>query len=169
MIEIKLKKLFKTTTIELYESIKEMPIERFNEFSKLAALDMGVGSTLEDFHNHFSKLHAYVVNNKRDEALIEMSNVYQGFFYAINKISIWSYSFCAFIKSVDGEEYNRTEINDHRILIKKLSEKGLTVDKCQSTIDEVKKNLIQSFDSSFLADIATRETLTYYQSLKDKL
>lgn len=169
MVEVKIGNLLGKVKIELYSSIKEMPVDRFNEFNKLAAIDMGVGSTLQDFNNHFSKLHSYVVNNSKDNALLEMSNIYQNFFYAINKISIWSYSFCAFIKSINGKEYTETEIPKHRDTIKMLSDKGLKVDECQSVIDEVKKNLIQSFDSSFLADIATRETLTYYQSLKDSL
>ena len=169
MIEIKIKKLLRSTTIELYGSIKEMPIERFNELNKLATIDMGVGSTLQDFNQHFSKLHSFLKNDKKNDALLEMSNIYQNFFYAINKISIWSYSFCAFIKSIDGEEYDKTEISDHRETIQRLSNKGLTVDQCQSTIDEVKKNLIQSFASTFLVDIASQETLTYYQSLKDKI
>ena len=77
--------------------------------------------------------------------------------------------FCAFIKSIDGKEYDKTEISDHRETIERLSKKGLTVDQCQSTLDEVKKNLIQNFASTFLVDIATREVLTYYQNLKDKI
>ena len=169
MIEIKLKKLLGSTTIELYGSIKEMPIERFNEFNKLSTLDLGVGSTLQDFNSHFGKLHAYITNDKKQESLIEMSNVFQNFFHIINKISIWSYCFCAFIKSIDGKEYTETEISAHRETVKKLSDKGLTVDQCQSTIDEVKKNLIQNFDSTFLVDIATAEVLTYYQNLKNSL
>ena len=169
MREIKLKKFLGSTKIELYDSIKELPAERNNEYNKLAFLDIGVGSTLDDFNAHFGKLHAYLQNKKSDEALQEMSNVYKNFFYAINKVSIWSYCFCAFIKTIDGKEYDKTDISDHRETIIDLSKKGLTTEMCQSTIDEVKKNLIQNFSSTFLADIVTQEVLTYYQNLKDKL
>ena len=64
MIEVTLKNLFGNTKIELYGSIKEMPVERFNEFNKLSTIDMGVGSTLQDFNQHFSKLHSYLTNKR---------------------------------------------------------------------------------------------------------
>lgn len=179
MIEIKLKKVsfqwkwFRkkpitlTTKLELYESIKELTAERQNEYNKLAFRDIGVGSTLQDFNKHFSQLHAYLKNDKTEDALMEMSNIYKNFFYAINKISIWSYCFCAFIKSIDGKEYDRTELGDHKRTIEDLSKKGLTSDQCKSTLDAVKKNLTQNFDPTFLGDIMTAEVLTYYQKLKD--
>lgn len=181
MIEIKLKnlstvwkglrrrKIEYTTTIVLNTSIKELIAERQNEYNKLAFTDIGVGSTLDDFNRHFSQLHSYLVNKKTDEGLIEMSNVYQGYFNAINKISIWSYCWCAFIKSIDGVEYTKEGLPEHRKTIEDLSKKGLKGHDIRETLDEVKKNLIQNFDSSFLADIVTTETLTYYQNLKDKL
>jgi len=169
MIEVKLKDKRKPFVVVLYDSIKEMPSDRYNEYNKMVFLDFGVGSTIKDFNNHFSKLHAYLKNDKRDSTLQEMSNIYQNFFYAINKIGIWSYCFCTFIKKIDGEPYDKVELSDYRDTMKYLSDSGLSTNSCTVIIEDVKKNLIQSFDATFLADILNREVLTYYRNLKDKI
>ncbi len=176
MIEIKLKnfstvwkglkrrKIEYTTTILLYSSIKELIAERENEYNKLACLDLGVGSTLQDFNQHFSKLHAYLTNDKNEEAKIEMSNIYHNFFNMINKISVWSYCWCAYIHSIDGVPYTKTEVSEHRETILDLSEKGLKSSDIKESLDDVKKNLLQSFNVTFLGDIMTTEVLTHYQN-----
>ena len=152
------------TVIELYSNAEEMPIHRFNELNKLACIDVGVGSRLEDFNKHFTKLHAYLKNNKVDEAIQETRNIHNNFFYMIEKIGVWSYSFCAFIKSVNGKPYEGNKLEHHHEMIDKLSKKGLTVGKCEEVINEVKKKLIQNLNSTFLTDIAMDRMKTYTQS-----
>lgn len=152
------------TQVELYDSIKSMPIERYQEFNKLACIDLGVGSTIEDFNNHFSTLHAYLANNKISEAIQEVKNIHNSFFYNIEKISVWSYSFCAFIKSVNGVEYKGTELEEHRELISKLSNKGLTTGKCEETLDHLKKKLLQRLNASFLIDSMKADQLMQMQN-----
>lgn len=152
------------TVVELYSNAKEMPIHRYNELNKLACIDVGIGSKLEDFNSHFTKLHAYLKNKKIDEAIQETKNIHNNFFYMIEKIGVWSFSFCAFIKSIDGKEYEETELEGYHKTIEKLSRKGLTVEKCEDVISEVKKKLIQNLNSVFLTDIAMDRAKTYTQS-----
>lgn len=159
MIEIKLGRLVKTK-IELYTSIKELPIHRHQEFNKLACIDVGVGSTMKDFNNHFSTLHAYLKNNKVSEALTETMNIHNNFFYMIEKISVWSYCFCAYIKSIDGVEYDKTELEDHKETINFLSKKGLTTGLCEETLEDIKKKLVQSLNATFLIDSMKQDQLT---------
>lgn len=158
MVEVKLKGLLKSTNVVLYSSIKEMPIKRYQEFIKMATIAIGVGSTLEDFNGHFAKLHAYLLNGKTGDAIKEMKNVYINYFYAINKIGIWSYCLAPFVYSVDGKEYTGTEIDQHRELLNSLSDKGLTVGQCEESILEVKKKLLSNWPVTFLADILMKET-----------
>jgi len=150
------------TQLELYSSIKEMPIDRYQEFNKLACIDMGIGSTLEDFNKHFTSLHAYLANNKIGEAIQETKNIHNNFFYMVEKIGIWSYCFCAFIKSINGKAYEKVELDEHRETINILSKKGLKTGQCQSVLDEIKKKLNQNLNSTFLIDSIAQAQLTHY-------
>ena len=143
---------FNKTVVELYDTVKDMPIHRYNELNKLACIDMGVGSQMSDFASHFTKLHAYLKNNKVDEAVQETKNIHNNFFYMVEKIGVWSYSFATMIKSVDGVTYEGTELSHHYDMMEMLSKKGLTVGKCEDVISEVKKNLSQNLNGIFLID-----------------
>jgi hypothetical protein len=156
------------TKIELYDTCKEMPVTRYNELQKLMLIDVGIGSTVEDFNLRFSKLQSYVEAEKKDESLNEMANLFRSFYLMINDTSMWSYSFLCFVKSVDGKEYN---IDEDRLKedILMLSKKGLTVEHCETQISELKKKLMTNWNHSFLTVIMDMEMQTYYQSLKESL
>lgn len=161
MVEVKLGGVLNRTKVVFYSSIKEMPSTRYQEFIKMAMIAMGVGSTIEDFNGHFAKMHAYLSNGQSGDAIKEMNNIFINFFYAINKIGIWSYCLAPFVQSVNGVEYKGTEIEHHRELLNSLSDKGLTVGQCEDILLEVKKKLLSNWPTTFLADILTRETKTY--------
>ena len=143
------------TTIEFYDSIKNMPVHRNIEFHKVAMRDAGIGSTIGDFNAHFSKLHSYLSNKKYVDAIQETVNMHNNAFYAIEKIGVWSYSFCTFIKSIDNKPYECTELSEYRDTINSLSKKGLTVGMVEDVIDEVKKNLSQNLNYTFLIGTET--------------
>lgn len=157
-----------STKIELYDSCKEMPIERYNELQKLMLIDVGIGSTVEDFNLRFSKLQSYVEAEKKDESLNEMANLFRSFYLMINDTSMWSYSFLCFVKSIDGKDYvfNEDTLKEDILM---LSKKGLTVGHCETHISELKKKLMTNWSHFFLTVIMDLEMQTYYQSLKESL
>jgi hypothetical protein len=168
MVEVKLRG-YPKTVIAVYDSIKEMPIDRFNEFQKMLFYQIGVGSSIDDFNKHFSRLIAYVGNGEKESAMQEMKNLYNGYFNAINGISPYSFAFACMIDNVNGTKYEGVSMEDHRDMVAVLAKKGLKYEQVNDTLEEVKKNFIQSLDGTFLSDMAIREMKTYYQKLNDNL
>lgn len=156
------------TKIELYDSCQEMPITRYHDLQKLSMLDMGIGSTVEDFNGHFSKLHAYLVNDKKDDSIKEMQNIFKNFYYMIERVGVWSYSILPFVHSINGKEFVLDD-DDYKGQIESLSKKGLTVEHCESQISELKKKFTTNWSHIFLKDIIQLEMQTLYPSLKDSL
>ena len=167
MVELKIGSIIKKTKLVYYDSIKEMPIWRFNELQKMFFYTIGVGSTADDFNKHFSKLISYITNDKKDSAIQEMKNLYNGYFNAINSISPYSFCMVCMLHSVDGEVYNGTSLDDHNDMAQMLSKKGVTYDQVNSIVDSVKKNFIQNLDVIFLTDIANREMKMSLEKLND--
>ena len=163
MITIELGNILKKTKVSFYDSIKEMPSDRYNELQKMFYYTIGVGSEVKDFNNHFSKLISYISNNKNDNAIQEMKNLYNCYYNAINGISPYALCMMAMIKDVDGEEYLGDSLEDHQEKVMFLSKKGLKHGQVVDVVEDVKKNFIQNLDATFLADIAVQEMKTYYQ------
>lgn len=162
MNTIEIGRVFKTK-IELYDSCKEMPVTRYHEVQKLSMIDIGVGSKIEDFNGHFSNLHAYLSNDKKEEAINEMSNVFKNFYYMTERVGVWSFSFLPFVKSINGKEF---ELNDdnYKDQLEALSKSGLTVEHCETQINELKKKFTSNWNHIFLKDIMEHQMQMLYQN-----
>ena len=145
--------------VELYSSIKELTAERDHEFHKMSMRDAGIGSTMEDYNAHVSKLVAYLMNDKVEDALQEGKNMHNCYFYAINKINTKSLVFATLIKSINGKEYTGTTVEEHRDAILKLSKSGLKASEMEELLTEVKKKLMANLNPTFLIDTGTTEVL----------
>ena len=51
-------------TVELYDTIEELPVIRFHKYQKYLLVDSGIGSTIEDFDKHIEKARRPTTNNK---------------------------------------------------------------------------------------------------------
>lgn len=140
--------------VEFYDSIKEMPIERYHEFQKLLLQDLGVGSDIESISGHFSNLYMLLSTGSTDAALQEAKNLHNNMYLAINEIGVSSYCFAALVKSINGKETELTEEGIKRTL-KKLSK--VSVAKSEEILFEVKKNLRQTLNHISLIDIQNQD------------
>lgn len=134
------------TTIALYSSIKELPIELSKKFNNYLLQDAGIGNTIEDVDDHLGRLYAFVNGDKKIEAIEELKNLR---FNLFSMISQWDYeclSFGCLIKTVNNDPVTDYSSEGIVILMAKLSDEGLTGEMVQSVIDDVKKNLIPSGD-----------------------
>ncbi len=60
------------TTIALYSSIKELPIELSKKFNSYLMQDAGIGNTIEDVDDHLARLYMFVNGDKKMEAIEEL-------------------------------------------------------------------------------------------------
>ena len=91
------KGVFRKTVINLYDSIKELPILRYHEFTKLVLEDLHIGSDMTSVGKHFSNFHTLLAREKSAEALQEAENLHNNFYYIIERISIKSFCFLALV------------------------------------------------------------------------
>lgn len=138
---------------KLYDSIKELPMVRYQEFNKLLLQDVGIGSDMQSVSNHFSSFYNLIVNKKTDELLQETKNLNNNIYYMIEKLNIKSFCFAAMTHSIDGQEVSTLNENDAKSVINKLSSLGLKQSDCEEIVNDIKKNLTQNFDPIFQIDM----------------
>jgi hypothetical protein len=148
-------------TIELFDSIKELTIERHHEFQKLALLDIGVGSDIAGIGAHFSNFHQLLINKKTDEALLEARNLHNNFFYILQGINIKSFCFHTFVKTIDRVPVKISDLVEDKIKenLQKMSWFGLLQSDVEDVLEDIKKKLTQNFEPIFLINSQNQESI----------
>ncbi|MBR5672188.1 MAG: hypothetical protein IKX02_01965 [Spirochaetales bacterium] len=114
--------------IEQYDSIEELPMSRYQKFSKFLLVDAGVGSDAEHFMEHANRIASFIRVGDKESALKEVENMAQCVQLIISDVSPAFMAFLALIKSVDGEE------------VQDLTEEGLS--KLRSKVDDLPAGLM---------------------------
>lgn len=154
MREVTAKTMFSRTKIKLFDSVKELTVDRYHELQKLALQDMDIGDDIQGVFKHFSKLELFIRNHKPDEAYQELKNLHNNFWFILNGISVKSYCFCVMISEIGGKPVN--DFSDYGVeqTLKLITRSGLKERQVVDIVEDVKKNLIQSCEPIFLIDIA---------------
>jgi hypothetical protein len=141
--EIKIDK----TKVLLYSSIKELPIELSKKMQNYLLQAVGIGSTIQDIDDHLARASAFLSADKKDECIEELKNLRFAMYSAINEIRYDSLAFGCMIHSINGRlitDYSQEGITN---AIAYLSKKGMTDEKVEQILEEVKKNLTRKEDS----------------------
>jgi hypothetical protein len=155
---------YKGHTIELYDSIDEMPITRFHKYNKYLLIDGGVGSDLDDVINHIDRAAIYVKANPA-MALNELQNLKQAVYLMSEEISPRCMAFAVLVARIDGEEQNDlTDVGLKRVLERLNEAKKSWID---GILDSVKKKMDSELSLYFpgkFEDVTSKE---YIDSLKE--
>lgn len=127
-------------TFLFYDSIKEMPINQYKEFTKASLVDSGIGSTLDDIRTHVVRIFEFISDDRKDLAQNELNNLFLNANYILTKFSTTSYPFIFLLKSVDGERINFDELDDDGIAALQKKIETISQVSLSELIDEVKKN-----------------------------
>lgn len=154
-------------TLEIYDSIDELPIRRFHKFNKYMLVDSGIGSDLNSINDHIAKTKAYISKSDNKKAFTQLENLRQSLYLISQETSIKHLSFVALIKSVDGKDI--TDISDGNM--KRILSEINTVKKgfFENIIDDLKKKLeneIRLYFPSHFDDSVLKE---YYNRVKLKV
>lgn len=138
--------------LKLYDSIENMPIVNFQAFNKFMLIDSGIGSDFSDIDNHISKI-AKLINSDKKEALQELQNMRQSFYFISQKISPKYMSFVCFIHSIDGVVI--TDLSDSSVqsILNDLNaeRKGIF----SKLIESLKKKLMKNSGYIFRSSLTT--------------
>lgn len=139
--------LFNNKVLEVYDSIDELPIVRFQKYNKYLLIDSGIGSDVDAIDEHIVKIAKLIKSNDSQKAMQELINMRQNLFMINSEISPKYLAFAALVHKVDKEE------------VKDLSDDGLK--EILTKISEIKHNKILSFLAEFKKKIQ-EELETYY-------
>lgn len=62
-------------TVEIYDSIDELPIKRFHKFNKYLLIDAGVGSDLNSISEKINRIVRFIDKEDKANAKIELDNL----------------------------------------------------------------------------------------------
>ena len=131
-------------SVTIWSSVKELPVGNFRDLNKYALIKMGKGNTIQDLTGRFHNLNTFIAANKSEEALQELANLWEGMNDSLNQVDSSGLMFACLVHKV-----NETVISDYSEdgLLKTFdlcSDAGLTVEKMDKHLKEVKKKLIQN-------------------------
>lgn len=151
-------------TVEMYDTIDEMPIVRFHKYQKLLLIDAGIGSDLAAFDQRIEKARRFIMEGKAESAKQELENLRQAVYFIQNGINPKHRAFAALVSKIDGKECN--DISDDALTrlveaLSDISEKELT-----AQLDAVKKKIDAELKLYFPSIFADSEVKEYYDLLK---
>lgn len=128
-------------TVELYDSIEDLPITRNHKFNKYLMMDAGLGSDMDSVDKHIGEL--MVMNQKGDKAFVhnKLVNLRQNIYFIMQNVSPKMLAFAVLVKTIDGKEYNDISENGLQKVVDILGNKGFIFKSVVLWLDECKKKL----------------------------
>lgn len=151
-------------TVEMYDSIDELPIQRFQKYNKYLLIDSGVGSDLQDVLNHIERAKIYIKANPV-MAATELENLRQSIYFVTEEMSPKYMAFAVLVNKIDGEEMNDMSDAGLKKVLQILSEakKGWLDEVLNSVKKKIDRELSLYFPGKF--DDATQKE--YFDNLKE--
>ena len=132
-----------------YESIDEMPIKRFKEYTKYLLIDSGIGSTPEEVGTHISQIIRFIDKGDKDNARQQTLNLWQNISLLLSGQNPKVNALMCLVAEVNGVNQNDLSADGLRRLSEQLSDKGLTWGKVKTWINSVKKKLKLNLSITF--------------------
>lgn len=153
--------------VEIYDSVDEMPMERFHVMNKYLIIESGIGSSFQDFHSHLSLIKAFVEVNDKESAYTELENLSLSLNFGLNGENFSGMAFCATIKTINGKEIH--DISDEGLKRTLQMINGEKKGFIKTLIDEVKKKIDNELDLLFPSKFDNSKEKEFYSAIKRKL
>jgi hypothetical protein len=134
-------------SVEILESIEDLPIYRFHKFNKYMLIDAGIGSDLNDLQTRANKAKSFISNNKPKEAQTELTNLLTAFSSIASELNYGHLAFMFLIESVDGVKI--TDYSDSGVRKTLALVNGEPLNRFNALFSAVKKKLMMSLKHTF--------------------
>jgi hypothetical protein len=164
MREIRIRsKVFGYKQVKVYETIKELPIRRYNELQKMFLMDAQIGTDMEAVASHFQTLHTLLSAGETEKAAQEAKNLHNNFFYILQGVTFKSHMFAAMVYSINGRIIDFEK--EAETLAMELEEIGMTQEMVEAETEELKKKLVTNWEPTFLTDLEMEEIMKRYTGI----
>lgn len=153
-------------TIEMYDSIENLPMIRFHKYNKCMMVDAGVGDSVADFDRHIEKTLRYIKTKKTDLAVAELENMRNNIFMMQENISPRSMAFAVLVKSIDGNPCDDLSDDGIKKVCDKLSD--VSFKEFTSLFEEVKKKIDEELQLYFPKIFDDSTVKEFYDELRNR-
>ncbi len=153
-------------TVEMYDTIEELPIVRFHKYQKLLLVDAGIGSDIAAFDQRIEKTRRFLMAGKPEQAQQELENMRQCVFLIQSGVNPKHRAFAALITKIDGHDC--TDIGDDALAA--ITEKLNDVPESELTaqLEAVKKKIDGELTLYFPALFNDSDVKEYYDILRKR-
>lgn len=150
-------------TVEIYDSIDELPINRFQRYNKYLLIDSGVGSDLQDVLDHIDRAKIYIKSNP-SMAITELDNMKQAVYLVSEQISPKYIAFAVLVSKIDGQPMDDlTDAGLQRVLDILKEAKKSWID---GILHSVKKKIDEELSLYFPGRFEDATCKEYYDQLR---
>lgn len=153
-------------TVEMYDTIEELPIVRFHKYQKLLLVDAGIGSDIAAFDQRIEKTRRFLMAGKPEQAQQELENMRQCVFLIQSGVNPKHRAFAALITKIDGQDC--TDIGDDALAA--ITEKLNDVPESELTaqLEAVKKKIDGELTLYFPSLFNDSDVKEYYDILRKR-
>lgn len=152
-------------TIQLYDSIDEMPIVNFQKYNKYILLDTGLGSDIDSVDTHIVNL-AKLIKADTKKAVQELQNLRQNMHMIVSEISPKYMAFAALIHSINGKKLDNLSDDYLKCVLDEIKEIKHSV--IADFLVWVKKKLNTELETYFPAEFSNVKEKEVYDKLKQR-
>ena len=153
-------------TVEMYDSIEDLPIARFHKYNKMLLIDAGIGGDLSDVDSHIEKAAAFVRIGENQKAVDELQNLKKAVFFIQAGLSPKNLAFAALVTKVDGTETSDLSDDGLQRVVAMLNDTKQS--EVVSELEAAKKkieNELQTYFPQFFDSAVEKE---YYDTVKKR-
>ena len=150
--------------VRIYDSIDDLPMERFHRYNKMLLIDAGIGSDISTMDAHVEKVLRFMKGNDIENAAKELENLRQNIYLIQTEQSPKNLSFACLVESIDGNECNDISDDGLERTRKMLDDvpKGEVADVMSATKKKIDEQLVGYFPTLFVS----AEEKEYYDTMK---
>lgn len=152
--------------VEIYDAIDELPINRFHKYNKMLLIDSGIGSDLNDFNTHVSRVAAFIQTDKA-QALLELENIRQSLYLVSQEISPIHLAFIPLIAKIDGKPLK--DLSDENIKRWHKEFGDAPVGWFQRLIQSVKKKIDDELSLYFPGQFDDAGIKEYFDRMRERI
>jgi len=125
--------------IKFYDSIRQLPMRRYQKFNKFMMIASQVGESIEDYDMRTQRAIQYLNANDIKNAGIELENRRQNVHHALSEYSPKGMALAIMVYSIDGNLYENYDDETLNSVIDELDKIGFDIEQVNEVVSEVKK------------------------------
>lgn len=127
-------------SIELFSTIKELPIQRHKAMQAMLLQDSGIGADMASIDHRLSSAISFLNANKPAEAATEIANFRYTAFSIMNQLDYKTKSFACLVKSINGKEFTDLTNEGLQVVCLEIEATNISREELDNHFENVKKN-----------------------------